>query len=111
MDLGSVPAFSLRTLASTTNITASGGSVLELSASTPTEARVMEFWNTTGATVNIYTGPDANLDLFCIAPGMSTQAVKCDRGPVTLSAGTRLSVRAAANTAISAGELIINFWR
>lgn len=110
-DRATIPAGSFRILASGTNIPGSGSGVLEIEDSTTQEFRAMEIWNSGGATVNIYTGPDANLDLFCIMPGLASAMIKMDRAPINLSAGTRLSVRAVAAGAISTGELVINFWR
>lgn len=105
MDSASIPIIQYRNLASGTNVPASAGSALQLTASTP-NIRAMTLTNTGSASVTLYHGPDSALMAICIIPPATT----IQRVPMPFGTRNRLSIRATDNAAITTGEVIINCW-
>lgn len=85
------------------NIPASSGNPLEVVASTAATVREINIVDDIGAFYGIYTGAALSEVLLCVAPlgGGSLQ--------VNIPSGTRISLRAMENTAISSGKVAINF--
>lgn len=108
--MGSIPAGSFRIDASTSNIPASASSPLEVTSATGYDVCGLEIANGTAADVTVYLGPDTNLDVLTISPGLTSGVVVQQRQPCIISQGARIAVRASANAAISSGRLIINLW-
>lgn len=108
--LGSVPAGSIIINATATTVPKSSGSPLEVTANLGSDVASLEITSNVAALVNLYTGPNSALKLLCVIPGFASTVVQLPRQPVVLSKGTRLSVRAAADTDLSAGTIIINTW-
>lgn len=109
--LGSVPAYSIRLLPATTNIPASSGTEVALTTNSTSDVMSMEFINATAKDVNVYVGPTTALTLLLCVGSLTSGIVKSDRQPIALPKGTRISLRAADNTAISTGgAFIINAW-
>jgi len=93
--------------------------VIPASASDPTEIEdaltedvtAIDIQWTGTAAVDLYQGPNSNLKKVMTIGGVLTSgATVIPRADVMLSKGTRLSVRANANTTIAAGTFIINGW-
>lgn len=108
--LGSVPAGSFIIDATATTVPKSSGSPLEVTENLNGDVASLEITSNVAAHVNLYTGPDSALKLLCVIPGFADTIVQLSRQPVVLNKGTRLSVRAAADTDLSAGTIIINTW-
>lgn len=111
--MGSVPAYNLAFTAAANpgDIPGSAASPRQLTANLGSDISSIEIANNLGAPVNLYTGPDASLQLLCIIPGFASTAVVQQRQPVVIPQGSRLSIRAAGTSAITAGSLIINAWK
>lgn len=90
---------------SSTNIPGSGGSPVQVVASTAAAVKALQCLDTTGAFIGVYTGAAAAEVLkFVIGPG-SDQTIEN-----AIPAGTRISLkRLDSTTAISSGIVAINF--
>lgn len=110
--MGAHPAQQFYNDASSTNITASSGSTVELEDATTHNIQGIEVFNTSTAPINLYVGPTTNLQRIAIIPPADADAYvgHLPRQPCCIPKGMRLSVRATDNAAISAGLLIINTW-
>ena len=87
------------------NIPGSGGGFLQIIASTAADIKKINFIDTTGGFIGLYTGAAASEALKCvIGPGSD---VTLD---VQISSGTRLTLRRMDSaTALSVGHLSMNF--
>lgn len=89
---------------SSTNIPASGGSPLTAVASLAANVKKIRVNDTTGAFIGVYTGAAASEVLQAVVgPGMDGHL------EVRMSSGERVSLRNMANSAISVGELCLQF--
>lgn len=110
VDVVSLPALDVVDLldtplldASSTNIPASGGSFLEVVASTAAAVKKLQILDTTGGYIGLYTGASSSEVLkLIIGPG-SDQTID-----VTIASGVRISLR-SMSSAITVGNLAINF--
>lgn len=90
---------------SVTNITASAGSPVEIVASLAAAVKKLRVNDTTGKYIGIYTGAAAAEVLQAVSgPGIDGDI------EVQMTAGQRVSLRHMANTAISLGEICIQFY-
>ncbi|MCC7159821.1 MAG: hypothetical protein IT281_09805 [Ignavibacteria bacterium] len=90
---------------SVSNITASAGSPLEIVASLAANVKKLRVNDTTGEFVGIYTGAAASEVLQAVAgPGIDGDI------EVKMSSGERVSLRNMANSAISVGKILIQFY-
>jgi len=90
--------------ASSTNIPASASSPLQVVASLAAATHLIKIADTTGAFIGVYTGAAASEVLRgIINPGMDGTL------PFSFPAGTRVSIRNLENTALSAGNLVMQF--
>lgn len=90
--------------ASSTNIPGSASSPLQVVASLASAVKSLDIMDTTGGWIGLYTGAPASEVLkLVIGPG-EDRTVQC-----ALPASTRISVKSLQTSAISSGELSINF--
>jgi hypothetical protein len=90
--------------ASSTNIPASAALPLEVVASLAAQVHAIQVQDTVGAYIGVYTGLAAAEVLVYVGnPGLD-QVI-----PLTIPAGTRVSIRNMANVALSAGQYNIVF--
>lgn len=92
-------------------IPASGSNPTEIISALTEDVKAIDIqWSGTAA-VDLYQGADSSLKKVMTIGGIVTSGINTiPRASVMLSKGTRLSVRANANTTIAAGTFIINGW-
>ncbi len=116
MSMGSVPSAKFRH-------DAAGGTVLPAFGAGPTPAAPLQltanlsedissadFHNGMAVDVNVYLGPDADLTLLCVVPGVASNVCSIQRAPVRIAKGERISIGAAANATAATGRFIMNGW-
>ena len=90
--------------ASSTNIPASSSAPLAIVASLADDVKAVQFQDTTGASLGIYTdAAGANLKII-VNPGSDSLLY------VKIPAGTALYIRNMANAAITVGNFAVNFF-
>lgn len=91
--------------ASVTNIPGSGSLPLEVVANSGLKAAyAIQYIDTTGDYIGVFTGTAGNETLRCIIGGGLV-----DESPVVIAANSRVSLRSMTATAITNGKLTIQF--
>lgn len=88
---------------SSTNITASSGNPVEIVASLAADVKKILVVEDTGSFIGIYTGAALSETLKAVLPLGGGEV------ELQIASGTRISLRAMENTAISSGKIAINF--
>ena len=89
---------------SVTNIPASSGNPVQIVASLAGDVQKVYPIDDIGEYIGLYTGAALSEVLACILPLGGGPAIE-----VTIPSGTRVSLRAMENTAITSGKIALNF--
>lgn len=90
---------------SVTNIPASSGNPVQIVASLAGNVKKIYPIDDIGEYIGLYTGAALSESLACILPLGGGPVIE-----VSIPAGTRISLRAMENTAISLGKIALNFF-